>query len=72
MQFKWFWQCKQYSYYGDFCVSDDDKYIADKLSIDYWTTIVIYKGEDEIYRSMGVTEKNQLYLAIDKILKNKI
>ena len=50
----------------------ENKYIADKLSIDYWTTIVIYKGEDEIYRSMGVTEKNQLYLAIDKILKNKI
>ena len=50
----------------------ENKYIADKLSIDYWTTIVIYKGEDEIYRSMGVTEKNQLYLAIEKILKNKI
>ena len=50
----------------------ENKDIADKLSIDYWTTIVIYNGEDEIYRSMGVTEKNQLYLAIDKILKNKI
>lgn len=50
----------------------ENKDIADKLSIDYWTTIVIYKGKDEIYRSMGVTEKNQLYLAIDKILKNKI
>ena len=48
----------------------ENKDIANKLSIDYWTTIVIYKGEDEIYRSMGVTEKNQLYLAIDKILKN--
>ena len=50
----------------------ENKVIADKLNIDYWTTIVIYKGEDEIYRSMGVTEKNQLHLAIDKILKNKI
>ena len=50
----------------------ENKDIADKLNIDYWTTIVIYKGEDEIYRSMGVTEKNQLYLAIDKILKNNI
>ncbi|MAQ28058.1 MAG: thiol reductase thioredoxin [Pelagibacteraceae bacterium] len=50
----------------------ENKDIANKLSIDYWTTIVIYKGEDEIYRSMGVTEKNQLYLAIEKILKNKI
>ena len=50
----------------------ENKDIADKLNIDYWTTIVIYKGEDEIYRSMGVTEKNQLHLAIDKILKNKI
>ena len=50
----------------------ENKVIADKLNIDYWTTIVIYKGEDEIYRSMGVTEKNQLYLTIDKILKNKI
>ena len=50
----------------------ENKDIADKLNIDYWTTIVIYKGGDEIYRSMGVTEKNQLYLAIDEILKNKI
>ena len=50
----------------------ENKDIANKLNIDYWTTIVIYKGEDEIYRSMGVTEKNQLSLAIDKILKNKI
>ena len=50
----------------------ENKDIADKLNIDYWTTIVIYKGGDEIYRSMGVTEKNQLYLIIDKILKNKI
>jgi len=46
--------------------------IAKKLKIDYWTTIVIYSGQNEIYRSMGVTNKNELYLAIENIIQNKI
>ena len=46
--------------------------IARKLKIDYWTTIVIYSGQNEIYRSMGVTNKNELYLAIENIIQNKI
>ncbi len=49
-----------------------NKAIANKLNIDYWTTIVIYNGEYEIYRSMGVTKKDKLYFAIDEILKNKV
>ena len=34
-------------------------------------TIVIYKGKSEVYRSMGVTKKDDLFSAIDEIIKNK-
>ena len=30
-----------------------DKEIADFLKIDYWTTIVVYKNNKEIHRSIG-------------------
>ncbi len=50
----------------------ENKAIADILSIDYWTTIVIYKGKTEAYRSMGVTKKKDLYLAIEEVLKDKV
>ena len=41
-----------------------DKDIAKLLSIDYWTTIVIYKNNKEIYRSIGQTDKVKIYEAI--------
>jgi len=40
--------------------------IADFLKIDYWTTIVIYKNNKEIHRSIGQTDKSEIYLAIKK------
>ena len=43
-----------------------DKEIANLLKIDYWTTIVIYKNNKEIHRSIGETDKSEIYLAIQK------
>ena len=43
-----------------------DKEIADFLKIDYWTTIVVYKNNKEIYRSIGQTKKSEIYSAIQK------
>ena len=40
------------------------KDIAKLLNIDYWTTIVIYKGDKEIYRSIGQTNKSKIYSTI--------
>jgi thiol-disulfide isomerase/thioredoxin len=40
------------------------KEIAKQLNIDYWTTIVIYKGDKEIYRSIGQTNKSKIYSTI--------
>ena len=38
--------------------------IAKYLSIEYWTTIVIFKNDKEIYRSIGQTDKAKIYSAI--------
>jgi thiol-disulfide isomerase/thioredoxin len=38
-----------------------DKYIAKQLDIDYWTTIVVYKNNKEVYRSIGQTNKAKIY-----------
>jgi len=43
-----------------------NKKIADFLKISYWTTIVIYKNNKEIYRSIGNTDKSEIYFAIEK------
>ena len=43
-----------------------DKEIADLLKIEYWTTIVVYKNNKEIYRSIGQTKKSEIYSAIQK------
>jgi thioredoxin 1 len=40
------------------------KEIAKLLNIDYWTTIVIYKSDKEIYRSIGQTNKSKIYSTI--------
>ena len=44
-----------------------DKEIADFLGIEYWTTIVIYRGEKELHRSIGETDKAKIYSAIKSI-----
>ena len=41
-----------------------DKKIAKFLSIDYWTTIVVYKNNKEISRSIGQTNKEDIYSQI--------
>jgi len=43
-----------------------NKKISDFLKISYWTTIVIYKNNKEIYRSIGNTDKSEIYFAIEK------
>ena len=44
-----------------------DKYCRfKKLGIKYWTTIVVYKGNNEVSRLIGQTEKETIYSAIKK------
>ena len=38
-----------------------DKEIAKLLGIEYWTTIVVYKNNKEIARSIGQTTKSEIY-----------
>ena len=41
-----------------------DKEIAKLLGIEFWTTIVIYKNNKEVSRSIGQTDKSKIYSAI--------
>ena len=43
-----------------------NKNIAQKLGIEFWTTIVVYKGNDEVARVVGQTDKEIIYAAIQK------
>ena len=43
-----------------------NKGIAQKLGIKFWTTIVVYKGNDEVARIVGQTDKETIYSAIQK------
>ena len=43
-----------------------NKDIARKLGIKFWTTIVVYKGDNEIARIVGQTDKEIIYSAIQK------
>ena len=38
-----------------------DKDIAKQLDIDYWTTIVVYKDNKEVHRSIGQKKKKKIY-----------
>ncbi len=40
--------------------------IAKALNIKFWTTIVIYKGKNEIAREIGLTKKEDIYKIIEK------
>ena len=44
----------------------NNKDIAQKLGIKFWTTIVVYKGDNEIARIVGQTDKETIYSAIQK------
>ena len=43
-----------------------NKNIAQLLGIKFWTTIVVYKGDNEIARIVGQTDKETIYSAIQK------
>ena len=43
-----------------------NKNIAQKLGIKFWTTIVVYKGDNEVARIIGKTDKKIIYSAIKK------
>ena len=43
-----------------------NKGIAQKLGIKFWTTIVVYKGDNEVARIVGQTDKETIYSAIQK------
>ena len=42
------------------------KDIAKNLDIKFWTTIVVYKGNNEISRKIGLTKKEDIYQLINK------
>ena len=44
-----------------------DKDIAKFLSIDYWTTIVVYRDSKEVSRSIGQTNKEKIYSQIKSL-----
>ena len=44
-----------------------DKEIAKSLGIEYWTTIVVYKNNKEIARSIGQTKKSEIYSLIKSL-----
>ena len=44
-----------------------DKEIAKFLSIDYWTTIVVYRDNKEVTRSIGQTNKDKIYSQINSL-----
>ena len=43
-----------------------NKNIAQLLGIKFWTTIVVYKGDNEVTRIVGQTDKKTIYTAIQK------
>ena len=45
-----------------------DKDIAKYLGVEYWTTIVIYKNNKEMYRSIGETKKSNIYSSISSLI----
>jgi thiol-disulfide isomerase/thioredoxin len=44
-----------------------NKEIAKLLNIEYWTTIVVYKDNKEIARSIGQTKKSKIYSLIQSL-----
>ena len=42
------------------------KDVAKALNIKFWTTIVVFKGEKEVAREIGLTKKNDIYKVIKK------
>ena len=49
-----------------------NKEIASLLNVQYQTTLLIFKKNNEIYRSVGETSKSEIYKAIEKSLSNNL
>ena len=49
-----------------------NKEIASLLNVQYQTTLLIFKKNKEIYRSVGETSKSEIYRAIEKSLSNNL
>ena len=45
-----------------------EKEIAKQLNIQFQTTLVIYKNNKEIYRSLGELSKDKIYKAINSVI----
>ena len=52
----------------EFLFYEQTKYkeFANALNIKFWTTIVVYKGQKEISRQIGLTKKEEIYQLIKK------
>ena len=52
----------------EFLFYEQTKYkeIANALNIKFWTTIVVYKGQNEIVRKIGLVNKKDIYQLIKK------
>ena len=49
-----------------------NKEISKLLNVQYQTTLLIFKKNKEIYRSVGETSKPEIYKAIEKSLSNNL
>ena len=56
--------------YLNFDVRNDE--ISKLLNVQYQTTLLIFKKNKEIYRSVGETSKSEIYRAIEKSLSNNL
>ena len=56
--------------YLNFDVRNED--ISKLLNVQYQTTLLIFKKNKEIYRSVGETSKSEIYRAIEKSLSNNL
>ncbi len=45
-----------------------EKEIAQQLNIQFQTTLVIYKNNKEVYRSLGELRKDKIYKAINSVI----
>ncbi len=54
----------------EFLFYEQTKYknIAESLNIKFWTTIVVFKGKNEIAREIGLTKKEDIYKIINKAI----
>jgi thiol-disulfide isomerase/thioredoxin len=52
----------------EFLFYEQTKYkeIANALNIKFWTTIVVYKGQNEVVRKIGLVKKEDIYQLIKK------